>query len=199
MGWDGQSSRGDLGGVKTEIFLQRGLDTPVNKPPDGQITTRRREQIPLVSRTRCSALPAMPTGRANAPVALLRRARTYNRASGTVDGRGRVLRPPRASTCLFPGSPLHQMKSVQIELGVKRISPALSDYLADVGENRRRSLSSGTQMHAAVASPRPICAGRSGACHRARIRATHWLRRENHEATIGPSSLETHRLCDAPR
>ena len=24
--------------MKTEIFLQRGLDTPVNKPPDGQIT-----------------------------------------------------------------------------------------------------------------------------------------------------------------
>src|SRR5712692_313105 len=39
----------------SEIFLQRGLDSPVNKPPDGQITTRRREQIPLVSRTRCSA------------------------------------------------------------------------------------------------------------------------------------------------
>jgi hypothetical protein len=38
VGWDGQSSRSDLGCVKTEIFLQRGLDTPVNKPPDGQIT-----------------------------------------------------------------------------------------------------------------------------------------------------------------
>jgi hypothetical protein len=41
-----------------EIFLQRGLDTPVNKPPDGQITTRQREQIPLVSRTRRSVLHA---------------------------------------------------------------------------------------------------------------------------------------------
>ena len=50
MGWDAESSRCDLGGVKTKIFLQRGLDTPVNKPPDGQITTRHREQIPLVSR-----------------------------------------------------------------------------------------------------------------------------------------------------
>ena len=39
--------------------------------------------------------------------------------------------------------------------------PALSDYLADVGEDRRRSLSSGAQIHAAVASPRPICAERS--------------------------------------
>jgi hypothetical protein len=38
VGRDGQSSRGDLGGAETEIFLQRGLDTPVNKPPDGQIT-----------------------------------------------------------------------------------------------------------------------------------------------------------------
>jgi hypothetical protein len=37
-GRDGKSSRDDLGCVKTEIFLQRGLDTPVNKPPDGQIT-----------------------------------------------------------------------------------------------------------------------------------------------------------------
>jgi len=50
VGWDAKSSRCDLGGVKTEIFLQRGLDTRVNKPPDGQITTRRREEISLVSR-----------------------------------------------------------------------------------------------------------------------------------------------------
>jgi hypothetical protein len=38
VGWDTKSSRGDLGGTKTEIFLQRGLDSPVDKPPDGQIT-----------------------------------------------------------------------------------------------------------------------------------------------------------------
>ena len=63
VGWDAKSSRGDLGCVKTEIFLQRGLDTPVNKPPDGQITTRQREQIPLVSRTRCSVLHAAPQSR----------------------------------------------------------------------------------------------------------------------------------------
>jgi hypothetical protein len=36
--------------VKTKIFLQMGLDTPVNKAPDGQITKQLREQIPLVSR-----------------------------------------------------------------------------------------------------------------------------------------------------
>jgi hypothetical protein len=60
VGWDAQGSRSDLGGVKTEIFLQRGLDTAVDKPPDGQITTRRREQFPLVSRTRCSTLHAAP-------------------------------------------------------------------------------------------------------------------------------------------
>ena len=47
-----------------------------------------------------------------------------------------------------------------------RTSAALSDYLADVGEDRRRSLSSGAQMLAAVASPRPICAGRSFASPR---------------------------------
>jgi hypothetical protein len=50
VGRDAKSSRGDLGGVKTKIFLQKGLDTPVHKPPDGQITKQLREQIPLVSR-----------------------------------------------------------------------------------------------------------------------------------------------------
>ena len=67
VGRDGQSSRGDLGGTETEIFFKRGLDTPFNKPPDGQITGLRREQIPLVSRTRRSVLPATPTGRECAP------------------------------------------------------------------------------------------------------------------------------------
>src|SRR5712664_2627981 len=38
VGWDAKSSRSDLGGTKTEIFLQRGLDTPVNKLPVGQIS-----------------------------------------------------------------------------------------------------------------------------------------------------------------
>jgi hypothetical protein len=38
VGRDAKSSRGDLGGMETEIFLQRGLDMPVNKLPDGQIT-----------------------------------------------------------------------------------------------------------------------------------------------------------------
>src|SRR6266571_727296 len=50
----------------TEIFFGKSeirLDTPVNKRPDGQITARRREQNPLVSRTRCSALRAAPQSR----------------------------------------------------------------------------------------------------------------------------------------
>jgi hypothetical protein len=38
VGWDTKSSRCDLGGVKTKIFFRIGLDTPFNKPPDGQIT-----------------------------------------------------------------------------------------------------------------------------------------------------------------
>jgi hypothetical protein len=38
VGRDAKSSRGDLGGTKTEIFLQRGLDTFSTKLPDGQIT-----------------------------------------------------------------------------------------------------------------------------------------------------------------
>jgi hypothetical protein len=38
VGRDAKSSRSDLGCVKTGIFLQRGLDMPVNELPDGQIT-----------------------------------------------------------------------------------------------------------------------------------------------------------------
>jgi hypothetical protein len=53
-----ESSRSDLGGVKTEIFLQKGLDTPVNKPPDGQITAWQRQQIPPVSPMKIS--PSFP-------------------------------------------------------------------------------------------------------------------------------------------
>jgi hypothetical protein len=59
VGWDAKSSRGDLGGVKTEIFFGKSeirLGTPVNKPPDGQITGPRREHIALVSRTQLEGL-----------------------------------------------------------------------------------------------------------------------------------------------
>ena len=41
MGWDGESSRRDLGQVATNIFRKirkKRLDSPVDKPPDGQIT-----------------------------------------------------------------------------------------------------------------------------------------------------------------
>jgi len=38
VGRDAKSSRCDLGGTKTEIFLQMGLDTRVDKLPDGQIS-----------------------------------------------------------------------------------------------------------------------------------------------------------------
>src|SRR5258705_6529656 len=38
VGRDGEGSRCDLGWTKTEIFLQRGMDTPVNKLPVGQIS-----------------------------------------------------------------------------------------------------------------------------------------------------------------
>src|SRR5216683_4193645 len=41
VGWDGGSCSSDLGGVEMEIFLQRGLDSPFNKRPDGQITRPR--------------------------------------------------------------------------------------------------------------------------------------------------------------
>ncbi len=40
VGRDARSSRCDLGWTKTGIFLQRGMDTPVNKQPVGQITDR---------------------------------------------------------------------------------------------------------------------------------------------------------------
>src|ERR1700720_1996136 len=47
--WGGMARicRDDLPDEHSEIFLPWGLDTPVDKSPDGQITTRRREQIPL--------------------------------------------------------------------------------------------------------------------------------------------------------
>jgi hypothetical protein len=38
----GRICRDDLPNGGSEIFLQRGVDTPLNKLPDGQITTRRR-------------------------------------------------------------------------------------------------------------------------------------------------------------
>src|SRR5260221_10401758 len=63
VGRDSETHRDVSTDHGSEIFLQRGLDSPFNKPPDGQITTRRREHISLVSRTRCSALRAAPQGR----------------------------------------------------------------------------------------------------------------------------------------
>src|SRR5712692_2847585 len=69
VGRDAKSSRCDLGGTETEIFLQRGLDCPNQIDPIqqirlcAQIRTRQREQIPLVSRTRCSVLHAAPQSR----------------------------------------------------------------------------------------------------------------------------------------
>jgi len=45
VGWDAKSSRCDLGCVGTEIFFGKTeikLDSPVNKPPDGQITRLSR-------------------------------------------------------------------------------------------------------------------------------------------------------------
>jgi hypothetical protein len=45
VGRDGQTHKDVSTNHGSEIFLQRGLDSPVKKPPDGQITTRQREQI----------------------------------------------------------------------------------------------------------------------------------------------------------
>ena len=52
VGRDARSSRSDLGCLKTEIFLQRGLDT---KLPDGQITTRPREPLSCPGRGAASS------------------------------------------------------------------------------------------------------------------------------------------------
>jgi hypothetical protein len=38
VGRDAKSSRGDLGGVKTEIFLRTGLDIKIAGQPVGQIS-----------------------------------------------------------------------------------------------------------------------------------------------------------------
>src|SRR5216684_3161059 len=76
VGRDTQSSRCDLGGVKTKIFLQRGLDTPFNKPPGGQITTRQREHIArvpdAVRRSSGDANGSRECAAPHRPVALLR-------------------------------------------------------------------------------------------------------------------------------
>jgi hypothetical protein len=39
VGWDAKSSRGDLGGVKTEIFFQTGLDCPNHIDPVQQFSS----------------------------------------------------------------------------------------------------------------------------------------------------------------
>jgi hypothetical protein len=39
VGRDGRSCRCDLGGTKTEIFLQAGLDRKIETTPDGQISS----------------------------------------------------------------------------------------------------------------------------------------------------------------
>jgi hypothetical protein len=49
VGRDGETHRDVSTNHGSEIFLQRGLDMPVNKPPDGQITGPRREHIPRVA------------------------------------------------------------------------------------------------------------------------------------------------------
>jgi hypothetical protein len=70
--WGGMRKVLDViwGNWESEIFFGKSeirLDTPVDKPPDGQITTTRRlEQIPLVSRTRCSVLPCQRVARMRA-------------------------------------------------------------------------------------------------------------------------------------
>ena len=68
VGRDNGSCRCDLGGTKTEIFLQTGLDRKIETTPDGQISAiggRRDETLryqvkqegcSLVSRTRRSVL-----------------------------------------------------------------------------------------------------------------------------------------------
>jgi hypothetical protein len=68
VGRDGRSCRCDLGGTKTEIFLQTGLDRKIGTTPDGQISSIdgrsdetlryqvKLEGYSLVSRTRRSVL-----------------------------------------------------------------------------------------------------------------------------------------------
>jgi hypothetical protein len=45
VGWDGKICRFDSTKLGTEIFLQRGLDTGVNKQPVGQITDSSFQQF----------------------------------------------------------------------------------------------------------------------------------------------------------
>jgi hypothetical protein len=80
--------------VESEIFLQRGLDTPVNKPPDGQITgpagsntshhlahrtrnfeTKHSPPVPWRARTSLGLrfIPTTPRSAASSPLASRRR------------------------------------------------------------------------------------------------------------------------------
>ncbi len=61
--WGGMRKVLDLiwGVRKQKYFCKQG--SPVNKPPDGQISGLQREHIPPVSRTRCSVLHAAPQSR----------------------------------------------------------------------------------------------------------------------------------------
>src|SRR5882724_2945933 len=63
VGWDAKRSRCDLGCAATEIFFGKSeirLDTPVNKLPDGQITTRAQAVIARLDRaTQYSRAPVI--------------------------------------------------------------------------------------------------------------------------------------------
>src|SRR6202171_1866193 len=98
VGRDGRSCRCDLGGMKTEIFFEKSeirLDSPVKKPPDGQITTRQRRanstRVPdAVQRpSRCSAEPGPISTLRDGPrlcSAPLRAALRPGNAAGTAGG-----------------------------------------------------------------------------------------------------------------
>jgi hypothetical protein len=57
VGWDGKSSRSDLGWMKTEIFLQMGLDTD---SPDGQFLNIAlcREPLAVIASQRIARMRA---------------------------------------------------------------------------------------------------------------------------------------------
>jgi hypothetical protein len=130
------SSRDDLGWVKTEISFGKSeirLDTPADKPPDGQITIRQRES---------RSCP----GRGAALFALLRRAGTYV-DTRTLDPGSAAHHAASAARCAASGERVARVERVD------KLSPEKPITAAKCNRWVSRSLSSGAHSRDPLAPP----------------------------------------------
>jgi hypothetical protein len=135
-GEDEVSSRDDLGWVKTEISFGKSeirLDTPADKPPDGQITIRQRES---------RSCP----GRGAALFALLRRAGTYV-DTRTLDPGSAAHHAASAARCAASGERVARVERVD------KLSPEKPITAAKCNRWVSRSLSSGAHSRDPLAPP----------------------------------------------